>query len=308
MHTILRPIISILVLFILPFLWASATRSAPDEALTFEHKERSLQPGELIRFEARCVRPLKNLTVKAFDREFPAFAGNGGFNWTALAGIDLDTKPGQYKVELCGIGSDGESVSAVGTLDIKTKKFPTRELTVDEKYVTPPADVQARIERESKRVNAIFASNRPEKVWNGPFRLPVPGEVISVFGKRSIYNGRPRSPHAGVDFRGGTGTPIRAPNAGIVVLAADLYYSGNTVILDHGMGLYSYLGHMSSFSVKEGDRVEAGGAIGKIGSTGVATGPHLHWTIRLVRARIDPMSVVDLLGGSRKPHHTYRLK
>jgi len=148
-------------------------------------------------------------------------------------------------------------------------------------------------------VNSIFGSTRREKLWNGPFRLPVPGEVISVFGKRSIYNGRPRSPHAGVDFRGAAGTPIHAPNTGVVVLAAGLYFSGNTVIIDHGMGLYSYLGHMSSIAVKEGDHVETGDVVGRVGSTGVATGPHLHWTVRLIRTRIDPLSVVDLLGGTK---------
>jgi murein DD-endopeptidase MepM/ murein hydrolase activator NlpD len=268
----------------------------PADTLTFVHEERSIQPGEMLRFRVRSSRPLVQLSIKAFDRIFPAFPETGESGWTGLVGIDLDTKPGTYQAELFGVDRAGDKVSAQATLNVNIKSFPTRELTVDEKYVAPPAKVLARIEQESKRVDSIFAAIRPERLWNNPFRLPVPGPVISVFGKRSVYNRRPRSPHAGVDFRGAKGTPIRAPNAGIIVLADNLYYSGNTVIIDHGMGLYSYLGHMSSISVKEGDPVNAGDIVGKVGSTGVATGPHLHWTIRLVRTRVDPLSVVNLLG------------
>jgi murein DD-endopeptidase MepM/ murein hydrolase activator NlpD len=123
--------------------------------------------------------------------------------------------------------------------------------------------------------------------------------VISAFGKRTVYNGQPRSPHTGVDFRGAVGTPIRSPNAGRVVLAENIYYSGNTVILDHGLGLYSYFGHMSAFSVKSGDHVETGAIIGKVGATGRATGPHLHWTVRLIMARVDPLSLVKILSNSK---------
>jgi murein DD-endopeptidase MepM/ murein hydrolase activator NlpD len=272
------------------------TACAKDEVLAFTHTQRSLQPGEVILFESRSPRPLKQLRLIAFSREFPAYTEDGGLKWTGLAGIDLDIKPGQYTVELSGTDSDGARLTGSSVLTVTAKKFPTRSLRVDEKYVTPSPGVLARIEAERARVNEIFASTLPERLWTGVFRLPVPGPVISAFGKRSIYNGKPRSPHSGTDFRGAAGTPIRAPNAGIVVLAADLYYSGKTVILDHGMGLYSYLGHMSRISVKERDRVKAGDIVGRVGSTGVATGPHLHWTVRLSTSRVDPMSLIDLLG------------
>lgn len=275
----------------LPFALSPEPAGARDEPLTFTHKQRSLQPGELVLFESRSPRPLTQMLLKAFSREFPAFSEDGGLNWTALVGIDLDTKPGRYGVELFGTDRDGKSLTGIGVLAVAAKNFPTRHLTVEEKYVSPPADVQVRIEAERERVNGIFASTAPERLWQGPFLLPVPGSVISAFGKRSVYNGKPRSPHAGVDFKGVSGTPIRAPNAGIVVLAANLYYSGNTVILDHGLGLYSYLGHMSGFSVQEGDQVKAGDIVGRVGATGVATGPHLHWTVRLSTSRIDPLGI-----------------
>jgi murein DD-endopeptidase MepM/ murein hydrolase activator NlpD len=280
----------------LSFALSLETDGSQDEPLSLTHKQRSLQPGEVILFESESSRPLKQMLLKAFSREFPAFSEDGGLNWTALVGIDLDTKPGRYAVELFGIDRDGKNLAGSSVLTVAAKKFPTRRLTVEEKYVSPPADVLVRIKAERERVNGIFAATAHERLWQGPFLLPVPGSVISAFGKRSVYNGRPRSPHAGVDFRGAAGTPIQAPNAGIVVLAANLYYSGNTVILDHGLGLYSYLGHMSNFSVREGDRVKTGDIVGKVGATGVVTGPHLHWTVRLITSRIDPLSLVYLFG------------
>ena len=279
-------------------VFAEKAAQTQDEAIRLIHRERSLQPGEAVLLEVESSRPLSRITAEAFGREFPVFAEDGGLKWTGLLGIDLETKPGSYPVRLNGIDGDGKTVSTQDILSVVQKKFPTRRLTVEEKYVAPPQDVLIRIKEERERVNAIFTSITPERLWRGSFLLPVPGPVISAFGKRSIYNGQPRSPHAGIDFRGTTGTPIRAPNGGKVALAADLYYSGNTVIIDHGLGLYSYFGHMSAISVKQGGRVEARDIIGRIGATGLVTGPHLHWTVRLVETRIDPLSLVAILRNS----------
>jgi murein DD-endopeptidase MepM/ murein hydrolase activator NlpD len=298
----------VVVLLLLPWVLTSGATDVQDEVITFVHKERSLQPGELVLVEAISSRPLRKMVIEAFDRQFPAFAEHDGLKWVGLIGIDLETKPGRYKVKLIGAGTDGKNVAAPGELVVAAKRFPTRELTVDEKYVTPPAKVLSRIREERERVNAIFASITPERFWNGSFLLPVPGEVISTFGKRSVYNKKPRSPHSGIDFRGAAGTPIQAPNAGRVVLAANLYYSGNTVILDHGLGLYSYFGHMLGFQVKEGDAVKTGDIVGKVGATGLVTGPHLHWTVRLVESRIDPLSLVEVLGNPGKSEGSVKVK
>lgn len=282
-------------LCLLPFLFAEAA----DESLPFTYTARTLQPGEVVLVEAQPPRPLKSLHVEAFDRTFPAFIRGKGDKWTALIGIDLDTNPGSYRLKLSGMDVEGKSLTAQKTLRVVAKKFPARTLTVDEKYVTPPQDVLDRIEKEGALVKGIFAAVTPAKFWKRPFEVPVPGKVISAFGKRNIYNGKPRNPHSGIDFRGATGTPIRAPNSGRVVLAQDLYYSGNTVILDHGLGLYSYMGHMSAILVAPGDEVTAGDIVGKVGATGRVTGPHLHWTVRMNEARVDPLSLVNILKDSR---------
>jgi murein DD-endopeptidase MepM/ murein hydrolase activator NlpD len=271
------------------------TENDRKQAISFILRARALQPGEVIVIEARSLHPLQSLRVKAFDADFAAFSGKNSEFWTAVIGIDLETRPGRYAVELKGVDIEGKSATARRIVSVVGKQFPTRTLKVDEKYVAPPADALRRIEKEQERVGGIFASVTSEKLWQGPFRAPVPGKAISVFGKRNVYNGQARSPHTGVDFRGAAGTPIQAPNSGKVMLAADLYFSGNTVILDHGLGLYSYLAHMSEISVKEGDAIEGGGMIGKVGATGRVTGPHLHWTVRIGRARVDPLSLISAL-------------
>jgi murein DD-endopeptidase MepM/ murein hydrolase activator NlpD len=122
--------------------------------------------------------------------------------------------------------------------------------------------------------------------------------VISGFGVRSIYNGEPRAPHNGADFASPLGTPVSAPGGGRVVLAESLYFTGRTVVIDHGLGLVSLLAHLSRIDVREGTDVVTGAQIGLVGATGRVTGPHLHWTVRLQGARVDPLSLIAVLEGS----------
>jgi murein DD-endopeptidase MepM/ murein hydrolase activator NlpD len=131
-----------------------------------------------------------------------------------------------------------------------------------------------------------------DRLWQGAFRLPVDVDPAPNFGQRRILNGQPRSPHAGVDFGARRGAPVVAPARGRVVLAEPLFFSGRTVILDHGLGLFSLYGHLSTLSVKVGQRVETGTPLGAVGATGRATGPHLHWAVRLGGARVDPLALV----------------
>jgi murein DD-endopeptidase MepM/ murein hydrolase activator NlpD len=243
----------------------------------------------------RSTRPLHEVSVSAFTRSFPCFETADPLKWSGLVGIDLDTKPGRHVVTVTGLDADGKAVRVEYPMTVAPKTFATRTLTVDERYVSPPHEALARIQKESEKVRAILDAVSPERYWTGPFVLPVPGRPISEFGKRSVYNGQPRSPHSGTDFAGAAGTPIKAPNAGRVVLAANLYYSGHTLILDHGRGLYSSFGHMSAFSAREGDAVAAGDVVGTVGATGLVTGPHLHWSVRLAGTRVDPLSLVDVL-------------
>ena len=252
---------------------------------------RSVQPGELVVLDVTLPEARAALHVRAFDHDAPTFMLSST-HWQALVGIDLDRKPGEYRVRV----DAGGGVTADETLTVLAKKFPTRRLTVDENFVNPPATVEARIKRESELLASTYAHSSGERLWTGPFVRPVPQAANSRFGTRSIFNGQPRNAHGGADFLSPAGTPIHAPNAGRVVIARDLYFSGNTVIIDHGQGVFSMLAHMSAIDVHEGDRVEPGDLVGKVGATGRVTGPHLHWAVRINDARIDPLSVLQLLG------------
>lgn len=253
---------------------------------------RSIRPGELV--VLTVVPPSGSATVhiRAFDREVPAFRTDDR-TWEALVGIDLDVRPGTYPVSVTA-----GAARALHELVVEKRTFPTRRLKVDEAFVTPPESEQARIEREAALLAATWKAPSPERLWSGRFVRPVAEPANSAFGTRSIFNGKPRNAHGGADFLSPAGTPVHAPNAGRVVVARPLYFSGNTVIVDHGLGLFSMLAHLSTIEVREGERITAGDVVGKVGATGRVTGPHLHWTVRAADARVDPLSLLAVLGAA----------
>jgi murein DD-endopeptidase MepM/ murein hydrolase activator NlpD len=263
-------------------------------ALQISAQSRSLQPGELVVLTI-AAPPGTSLKIRAFERDVAAIREDDR-TWLALVGIDLDEKPGTYP--LLVTADDGDH--AVYTVTVTPRRFPTRKLTVDPDFVTPPASEQARIEREAALVASLYRSSAARALWHGPFVRPVPQAANSAFGTHSVFNGVPRSAHGGADFLSPAGQPVKAPNAGLVVLARGLYFSGNTVIIDHGLGLFSMLAHLSAFDVHEGDLVADGQIVGRVGATGRVTGPHLHWAVRVGGARVDPLSVLALLGTDQK--------
>jgi murein DD-endopeptidase MepM/ murein hydrolase activator NlpD len=238
------------------------------------------------------------VTGSAFGHEVRLYADADGGTWRGLIGVDLDVAPGPHVVSL--VGSRLGSLAARGEyqLTVEAKRFPTRRLRVDSRFVEPPASEEARIVREAERLAKVFTGLTPRR-WDGPFRTPLPATPNSNFGTRSVFNGQARNPHAGVDFAGPTGTPVAAPNAGVVVLAENLYFTGNTVILDHGLGLYSLYAHLSRIDVALGGVATTGQTLGLLGATGRVTGPHLHWAVRLNEARVDPLSLVTATSATR---------
>jgi murein DD-endopeptidase MepM/ murein hydrolase activator NlpD len=268
-------------------LAASLPAAAP---VAVDVAARSLQPGEVVQLALHVAAPVEQVRVTAFGHAQPAFRVSP-LEWHALIGIDLDAPVGAHDVVI-DTGRPGAQENTIYRLTVRPKAFPTRRLTVAEAFVNPPPEVQDRIATEARRLEGLWAATSSAPRWTGPFVRPVTDPANSAFGSRSILNGQPRSPHGGADFLSPAGTPIHAPNAGLVALAADLYYTGNTVVIDHGMGLLSLFAHLSSIDVTEGATVTAGEVVGRVGSTGRVTGPHLHWTVRLAGARVDPLSLI----------------
>ena len=265
--------------------------AAPDErTIDISVHSRSIRPGELVVLTIMPPAGSDSVQIRAFDHDVPAFR-TGDRTWEALVGIDLDVHQGRYAVSVTA-----GAARAVHELVVEKRTFPTRRLKVDEAFVTPPPSEQARIEREAALLAATWKAVSPERLWNGPFVRPVAEPANSAFGTRSIFNGKPRNAHGGADFLSPAGTPVHSPNAGRVVIARSLYFSGNTIIVDHGLGLFSMFAHLSVMDVREGERVNTGQVVGKVGATGRVTGPHLHWTVRAANARVDPLSLLAVLG------------
>ena len=264
---------------------------AADDSLRVVHHARALAPGEVVALTVAAPPAVTAVTTQWRERALD-FVRLADGRWHALVGLDVEEKPGPRRLTIVARRAGAGDLSQVYPFTIEPKQWRTRNLTVARRFVTPPASALPRIEKEAALLNALFREASAERFWNGAWERPVEGVAVSGFGVRSVLNGQPRGPHNGADFAAGTGTPILAPAGGVVAYAREFYYSGNTVILDHGFGLYSTMAHLSAFDVKEGARVTRGQLLGKVGATGRVTGPHLHWSVRVSGARVDPESLL----------------
>lgn len=246
----------------------------------------SISQGDVVRIDVIGAGE-KPITGTMFGKDLTFSFDNQDARWSALAGVDLETKPGKYALRI----DQGDNRVSTRLIQVHAKQFRVRRLRVPDTFVNPPPEALTQISSDNKMLAAAYAQITPQR-WSGAFVLPVDGTPTSNFGTRSYYNGVPRSPHAGVDFMGEPGTPIRASNHGSVALAAPLYFTGNTVIIDHGARLFSVFAHLSEFHVKAGDVVTPETVVGLVGATGRVTGPHLHWSVRLNGARVDPLSLI----------------
>ena len=275
-------------------LAVAATAATQPLDVTVSHRARGLFPGEAVLLRVEASGPLTDVRATAFDETIRFYRAEDSV-WHGLVGVDLLVEPGIHDVALRIAPVTGASIARVYTLSVEHKAYRTRQLTVAPRYVEPPPEVGERIAREAAQQAAIFATVTEKRLWRGSWGRPVAGQATSAFGSRSVFNGQPRNPHSGADFRAAEGTPVIAPNVGTVVLTGDTYFSGGSVILDHGWGLYSYFAHLSQIIVEEEELVESGQVIGHAGATGRVTGPHLHWTLRLNGARVDPLSLIEIL-------------
>jgi len=250
----------------------------------------SANQGSALRVTLPHEQGMKEVAVVWKDKKVPAVRVND--LWVTVIGIDLDAMPGEQQAQALFTMEDGRVDERQVDIKVIEKKYPTTKLVVEEKYVELSKADLDRANRESAETEAIYAIIDNEALWTGPFTVPIPGRSGTNFGHRRVFNNEPRAPHAGADLRAITGTPIHATNRGRVVLAKNLFFTGNTVILDHGLGIYSLYAHLSRINVKVGDLVLNKQVIGLAGATGRVTGPHLHWGIRAQGARVDPFTLV----------------
>jgi len=206
----------------------------------------------------------------------------------AIVAIDYFTEPAQYDLDVLANG-----IVLKKTVEVVKKEYEVQRLTLPKDMVELSPENEARVAREQKRMSAIWPHEN-DRSWTGDFINPLEGEIITPFGVRRIINNVPKSPHTGIDVAGEKGDKILAPNSGVVALVDKQFFSGTSVVLDHGQGIFTMFFHLSKVLVKQGQTVRKGDVIALVGSTGRATGPHLHWGVRIQGARVDPLELVHL--------------
>lgn len=214
--------------------------------------------------------------------------------YVGLLGIDMEIQPARYEVKVGATDGKGTEYSSAHSLKVEKVDFGVQRLSLPSHMVDLDAKTLQRVNKESRQLKALFQAYRDERVWRGAFIRPVDGELSASFGLRRIMNDQPRSPHTGIDLVAEEGTPVLASNSAVAVLVDELFFGGKSVILDHGCGIYSMYFHLSEVLVVQGDRVSKEAILGRVGTTGRSTRPHLHWGIRMNGARVDPLSLLRL--------------
>lgn len=224
------------------------------------------------------------------DRVLTMQARDG--QWWAVVGIPIDTEPGEIALTVSPNQQRGQQPVApirIVNVTINPYNYKTQHIQLKNKaMVSPPPETLKRIKTELEQQRAAYATFSDDTPSNLIFDPPVNGRRSSPFGLKRYFNGEPRNPHSGLDFAVPTGTPVKSPANGKVLMIGDLYFNGLTVFVDHGQGVISMFCHLSRIDLLPGDTVKRGDVVGLVGNTGRSTGPHLHWNVSLNNARVDP--------------------
>ena len=247
--------------------------------------------GEVVLVRMPAQGGPDGVTGRFLGRRIPFFRDASGL--VGLLGIDMQDAPGTHELTVEISSSTGLRRLSYNVLVLK-EKYPVQHLTLPKDKVDLDEESLVRVKSEQQQVSAILDLVSPERFWGKGFIAPLQGPAAGAFGRMRIINGQPKSPHNGEDIAAPLGTEVVAMNDGIARLVVDHFFSGKGVFLDHGLGLYSMYFHLSEVTVEDGQRVTRGQVIGKVGASGRATGPHLHWGVRLNGARVNPYALIKL--------------
>jgi murein DD-endopeptidase MepM/ murein hydrolase activator NlpD len=286
------------VLLALLLSMAAMSVGAPAQARTIKPPTSvTWQPAKLVRgspvlFQVSAPKA-QAITGEWMGHKINFFRYENGTIWYALAGIPVETKAGNYDLSISQTLPRG-AVQLSKKVKIGTAKYPRIAAHVAKKFTEPNPEQMKQISADKNVKQAILATESAQKLWSGAFEPPVPSPVSDVFGTERVFNGEVQSRHLGLDFAAPAGTLVHAINSGTVILAQDLYFEGGFIVIDHGQGLLSLYLHLSDFRIKAGDAVAVGEIIATSGSSGRATGPHLHLAARWQGIYVDPAVLLKL--------------
>jgi murein DD-endopeptidase MepM/ murein hydrolase activator NlpD len=263
--------------------------TAPRGGIQLRIQPGAPRPGDALRVSVQGCDSAPSGTLDEAALDFQP--DPRGFE--ALLGLSVELKASQLTVSVrCVAG--GEEREVQGTVDLQESEFRKSELTVSKRFTNPSKRDQARTKADQRAFDEAFAGQLTPRRFSGPFRWPRLAEVTAPFGDRRLFNGRQKSQHYGTDLDGATGDPVHAANDGEVVLVRECFGSGNTVLLSHGLRLYTAYFHLSKFEVKQGEQVKAGALLGLVGKTGRVTGPHLHWGAKISGRWVNAAGLVSI--------------
>lgn len=274
------------LLLLLPVLTSGAANPANFEGVTWTPEK--IASGSPCLFKVSVGGPVTSMEGTWQGHPITLFPSEDARVWYALAGVDVEAKPGTYKIALTATMPDGRTESTQRDVVIGPANYKTEVLRVPQKYVKPDAETMVRIDEDRQLKKAAFAREVVPVEWSGRFESPIDTKPSEGFGTRRTFNGQLASIHRGMDYHAAVGSPVLAANSGEVVLARGLFYEGNCVMINHGQQFLTIYMHLSHLSVKEGDKVQKGQEVGLSGATGRATGPHLHVAVRWQNAYLDP--------------------
>lgn len=274
-------------LFLFIFSAYSCFESTPVNAFHAEVLPHEIKQGDAFLIKVTNV-PASSRPISDLNKKQIYFSSCGDACFIAVGAIEIKTTPGIYNVNIL-VGKQQKTL----TFTVDHTSFPTLNLTLpDEKVFLSPENLK-RAKKESKKLQSLF-QGVSEKLWHGRFILPLANDFSTAFGTKRIMNKKRVSVHRGLDIRGKTGERVKASNHGRVVLAEELFFGGNTVIIDHGQGIYTIYMHLSEFKVQSGAIISKGDTIGFVGASGRATGPHLHFGVKVHTISVNPVSLVEL--------------